>query len=175
MESDFVDKLLILLLITILPISIFIASNYQKRVELEMEKEIEKEQMQKVTVAVNQMQTQQVKQQYPIEIGQVYFATQSSKLVVVGQAPKANSTLIVSSVLNTESSDIKSASNSAKKNPADVLGQAVDVVAIKSESDGKFTFVKKIEEKPSGIIEIRFDMDQSSTTVQYDLDKNTQL
>jgi len=55
------------------------------------------------------------------------------------------------------------------------LGQAVDVVAIKSEDDGSFTFVKKIDSKPIGIIDLRFDMDQSSATVQYDLEENKQL
>ena len=175
MDSDIIDKLLIILLIILLPISVFIASNYQKKNELALEKEIEQEQMKKVTAAVNQINSQQIQPQYPVEIEQVYFATESSKLVITGKAPKANSTLMVSSVISIKNSQDKNSSSSAKKEPSDVLGQAVDVVAIKSEDDGSFTFVKKIDSKPIGIIDLRFDMDQSSATVQYDLEENKQL
>jgi len=111
MDSDIIDKLLIILLIILLPISVFIASNYQKKNELALEKEIEQEQMKKVTAAVNQINSQQIQPQYPVEIEQVYFATESSKLVITGKAPKANSTLMVSSVISIKNFQDKNSSS----------------------------------------------------------------
>lgn len=176
MESDFLDKLLIVLLITILPVSFFIASNAQKKYELEQKAQIEKEQMAKVTQTVEQLRARDAISMPEIEIDQVYYATESSKLVVTGRAPKKNTVVMVSTVFLQGLKDDKEASASVKtKSTPNVLGQAVDVVAIETDANGDFTFVKKVEEEQAGLVDVRFDQDKSSASVQYDINTQKQV
>jgi len=177
MHSDLTEKLLILIMITLLPVSVFVASNYQQKLEKQQRESLEKEQIAKVNALMAQLQTQAVQNEAKsIEIGQVYYATQSGKLVVKGSAPKAESNILVSQVLTAAPTNKdRNVSHSASNSAYNVLGEAVDVVAIKSDKNGDFTFVKKISSQEASVIDLRFDQDQSSATIQFDLLKLKQL
>jgi Na+-transporting NADH:ubiquinone oxidoreductase subunit NqrC len=176
MESDLLDKLLILLLITVLPVSIFLATNYQKKIIQNEKAELEKEQMIKVTETVKEIRAHDMQVKPEIEIEQVYYATESSKLVVTGTAPLRDTIVMVSTVLTGEADkkDAEATQSGKKKATPNVLGQAVDVVAIDVDEDGNFTFVKKVESEDARVIDIRFDQDSSSATVQYNLKEQKQ-
>jgi len=178
MNSDLIDKLLIILMIVLLPVSVFFASNHQKKYEKLREEELAREQMERVTQAVAAIQNQaEANAQKNLEITQVYYATESGKLVIKGTAPKPDQNIMVSAVLSPpgKSKNDTSDKSDSGNNGNNVLGQEVDVVAIKTDENGDFAYVRKIDAKEASLIDIRFDQDRSSATVQFDLQKRKQI
>ncbi|NMB56905.1 hypothetical protein GYA19_03140 [Candidatus Beckwithbacteria bacterium] len=179
---DLFDKFLIIVLIIILPTSIFFSARaYQNEIK-ELKSNADQEKIAKVNEAIDDIETQldttftkvQEKKTVPIEISSVKFATTSGKLEVTGKAPGKNLNIMVSAIVTpiktTEKS--KTSSGSAKKVDDSVLGEKVEVIAVKTDGEGNFKFIKQVDLKKIDLIELRFDQGDSSATIQYDLVRN---
>lgn len=181
MKIDILDKIIILALIAILPASIFLASKFQNENETLMVKKIQDEQLAKVNKVIENIEETKNSQEIgskiiPIKISNVEYATDSGKLTIEGLAPGKNLNIMVSAVL-TSKDDKKNINNKIASKAAIldedlVLGQNVEVIAIKTDENGNFKFVKNINIKTTDAIELRFDQAESSATIQYDFSEN---
>jgi hypothetical protein len=178
MKSDILDKFLILLLIITLPVSIFLTSQYGKKIGQEKEKKLQEEQMVKLNQALTEIRnnetTNQQAIQTDIKIDEINFATKSGELTISGSAPVKNLNIVISAITTPAKIKAKSDKRSSKSGELseEVLGQKVDVVAVKTDNDGKFEFVKKIDSEKIGLIDIRLDQGEASLTVQYSFLEN---
>jgi hypothetical protein len=184
MKSDLFDKLLIVLMVILLPVSIFIASTLKDSSDIAAGNQSTDESQQRIDQALEQLQNAakpaQAVQVPPITIQSISFASKSGELRVTGEAPGKNLNVMVSAVItppktlhkpSTELDITESASDSASLGES-VLGESVDMVAVKTSSDGSFTFIKKIDTKKADLIELKLDQGESTATVQYNLLEN---
>jgi negative regulator of sigma E activity len=165
--NDLLDKILVILLIITLPLSIYLTSKSDNNPIAQPNPEA-------VVAQAPAQPNPQVEKPDPIIINDVSYATQTGQLKIVGVAPIANLNIMVSAVV-TKSSE-KNATNSAQPSPSaqaeSILGKAIEVIAVKTNEKGKFTFAKIISDKSIEEIEIRFEQAESTTTIQYDLLNN---
>ena len=174
MKTDLLDKILIILMITILPIGIFVASKYKNQSENQAVAEETQIAEAKLNEAVEKIQkaAEVEKESYiePILIDKVSYASSSGEMDVVGRAPGSNMTVMVSAVITPSvyAKDDKKASGSAKvKN--EILGETVEVFAVKTDANGEFQLVKEFDAEEIDIVELRFEQSESTATVQYNL------
>lgn len=178
MKSDLIDKLLIILLVVILPASIFSASKIEEKEKIRTEEKLRQEQLAKVDEVIKKIEQKTETDSMAsltsaIEIKEVVYASKSGELSIKGKAPEKKLNVMISTIITPpNSNNTKQASSSAFNQ---VLGQEVAVNAVKTNNDGEFEFVKKINKKEVDIIELRFDQNQSSATVQYDVSKNKRI
>ncbi len=190
MKTDLLDKFLILLLISMLPTAIFITSQNQELEGGNAKKAAEAEQ--KIHQAIQQLQASKpvdVPKAAPITIDKISYATESGELTITGVAPGRNLNVMVSATVlphkkttpapttKSEIDTTSSSSSAAKASSLDdaVLGESVEVVAVKADVDGKFTLVKKVDFKKTDLVELRFDQADSTATVQYSIQENKRL
>lgn len=192
MFNDIFDKLLVLLLVITLPMAIFFTSQHQNQLDEKANEQVNEKQIQKIDQAIKQIQsssaskkTDEEAKAVPINIDKISFATQSGELKVSGIAPGKNLNIMVSAVVTPIKKEIpktKIASKSAQPKATEsasldetVLGQSVEVVAVKAGDKGEFSFVKKLDLQKPGILELRFEQGESTATIQYDLSKNKRV
>jgi len=177
--TDFVDKILILLLILMLPISVVLTSTYRSEADEKSQLQAEEVKLQKIDQALDQIKTtvasDQQSKTLPIEIASVTFASASGELKVKGKAPLGNLNVMVSAVVLPAEKlkplpEEKTASGSAETEDEEaVLGDAVEVVAVKPNEEGEFAFVKKVDPDEVSLIELRLEQADSEVTIQYNL------
>jgi hypothetical protein len=174
--TDIFDKILISLLVLMLPLSIFITSRSKNQLEGGGSTQLEEANMQRIDMAIDQIKTtvaSDKKSHKPdISIESVTFASTSGELKVRGTAPTANLNIMVSAIISPPETDSKSASGSAEVvgiTDEAVLGEAVEVVAVKPNSEGKFAFIKRLNQAKVGIIELRLKQLDSEVVIQYNL------
>jgi hypothetical protein len=184
--ADFLDKFLIFLLILILPITIFLSNKAYKEEIQGGENGLGQDKLEQVDQAIQQLETQldnkinsqQAKKTNPIKITDVSFASSSAELRVFGIAPTKNLNVMVSAIVTpkggftTEYQKEKIGTKSSSL-VEPVLGQAVEVIAVRTDGDGHFEFAQKVDIKKVDLIELRFDQGDSSVTVQYSIRDNT--
>ncbi|MGI5827895.1 MAG: hypothetical protein ACOX6V_02615 [Patescibacteria group bacterium] len=176
--TDIVDKILILLLVLMLPLSIFLTSHYKDKLEGE---DLEEVKMQKIDKAIDQIKTTVASEKKPpvtpITIESVTYASTSGELKVKGKAPNNNISVMVSATVTPPATSAKTASDSAEtvgSSEEAVLGETVEVLAVKPDTEGEFTFVKKLDPEDVGVIELRLEQLESEVTIQYNLQEEDQ-
>ncbi|NMC35698.1 hypothetical protein GYA49_01495 [Candidatus Beckwithbacteria bacterium] len=174
MQTDFLDKILILLMVLILPVGIYTASKYAGQLDEPKEEQVQIAE-EKLNEAVAKIQEAAVPQQEepkiaPIEIADVSYASESGELIVSGAAPAANLNVMVSAVVTPSTYNTKTKNKDGSGES--VLGEQVEVHAVKTDSVGHFTYKRKVDVKDIDLIELRFEQSESSATVQYNLVEN---
>lgn len=188
MKTDKMDKILIVVLILLVPSSVVVASFLERKDEEQSILEVKQLNEQKFNKVIEELKTAKDQplpepSQPKIEITNVSYATQSGTLTVKGKAPGKNLTVMVSTIVTKHSPQraqtLPSPSASASAQPTHsaalsdsdldelVLGEAVDVKAVKTDGSGAFTYVREINEIEEALIDLRFDQGDSTAMVQY--------
>lgn len=175
--SDLVDKIIVLFLILLLPINILISSKMNKG---NNDKDIEVS-IEEMDRAINELESKIAAKEADdntlISIESVNYASSSGELVVTGQAPISNLNVMVSATVSNKNNPInnKNQASGSAQIANEVLGRNVEMVAVKTDEKGMFRFIRKINKEKVELIELRFDQDKASATIQYDfeLDKRT--
>ncbi len=199
--SQLIDKLVVFLLIIILPVSIYVSSQLDQKSHEDQVRAIEEEKISKINEAIKKMEAnkqaelEKLSSQIvpPITIEAVNYYKDKNEIKVEGTAPGTNLNVMISSMITkykdvdpvADSDDSLEASTSAEASASskpqkpiakvaediNVLGESVEVKAVKSDDVGKFSFIKKIDDDVA-LLELRFDQADSTATVQWDFIEN---
>lgn len=157
-----------------MPISVIVVARMDNETKDNSGEILVQENMAKLDKALAELESKiadtKINSPTPISIETVDYATASGKLVIEGKAPTADTNVMIATVVTPKS---KTASESAKTN--NVLGEAVELVAVKADNNGKFVFMKKIDAKKIEIVELKFEQGGSNTTITYDLEKRKRV
>lgn len=171
-----IDKLLLVLLITLLPLGIVVSKRvFSPETDAVTARET---QIQEVEKLISQLSETQVDQTdatntlaRPITVSGIGFASDSGILRLEGQAPTAATLVKVSFSYLPKVPDIPELNPEV---PDPVLGQDVVVKAVKPNESGHYVLEYKVPYK-EGIIETTITQGESEQTIQFDLNENRQL
>ena len=190
---DIIDKVLVVVLVITLPIGIFVSAHMQESADVAKAEQIEQEKIGKLNQTLEELKAASAKETVvkapeiePITIRSVVYASDSGKLRVEGTAPGTNLNVMVQAVVTEKAKPtpkpkkvVKQASGSAnvavKEDDSSVLGEAVDVVAVKTDDTGNFTLVREVDTDEVTLVELRFDQAESTATIQYDFIANKRI
>lgn len=167
--GDLFDKFLILLLIITLPLSIYFASKYSKKINTTSQTK---------TTTTSPVQ-QEVQPNAQIKISQVFHDQEKNQLIINGKAPVANLNIMALSIITPKKETIKESTKSGKtkestiaalKTNENVLGQNVEVKAIKANNEGTFIYIYDTRKLNLEQVEIRFEQLDATATIQYDFE-----
>ena len=191
--SDLLDKFLILILVVTLPVGVFVSSKVQENADLNEAVLIEQEKMTKIDKTLEDLRAASAKEAIPvaptiepIEISIVTYNEDEEKIRIEGTAPGTNLNVMVQAVVTKIAKPtplpvkiIKAASGSGnvaeKVEDKSVLGESVDVVAVRTDNDGNFVLVREIDYDSTALLELRFDQAESTATIQYDFIANRRI
>lgn len=171
-----VDKLLLLLLITLMPIGILVSR--QVFAQPKDEAEARAAQIKEVDSLINQLEKKateppseaQVKDE-PMIINGIGYASDSGSLRLEGQAPKANTTVMVTVTVLPPKVKIPELEPELD---TQVLGQEVVIKAVKPKADGQFIFEYPVPGK-RGIVEVQIKQGNAEQLIQFDVENQRQL
>jgi hypothetical protein len=164
-----VDKLLLVLLLLMLPLGVVASKHFFTGTSTET-KPSEYEQLGETLQQIANKQQTPKEETSKIGISGVVASTQSGVLTVTGQAPSETMTVMVTATILPVAGSAPTQSSKSD----DVLGQTVEIKAIKPKAGGTFSFQYPIEDI-EGVVELRFEQGTSVTTVQYDVISGKQI
>jgi hypothetical protein len=177
--SNLFDKLLIVLLLTLLPVGLWFSYSWAKSADEKSSGGVAgATDTQKIESLIAQINAQKTAPRpettpLPFSITDVSQASESNTIKIRAKAPANDLAVLVSAtVLPVED---KTASGSAKKDDL-VKGSKVDTWSIAPENDKTFEVSVELDKKQKdGIIELRLEQDRSINTVRFDIAKKAQI
>lgn len=166
---NLLDKLLLVLLLLMLPLGV-VASKKLLGGSLTADKPSEFEQLGQTLEKIADKQKTPGSAIPEIGITGVVASSESGMLTVAGVAPSESTTVTVTATILPTAT----AETGTQKKSDEVLGQTVEIKAIKPKAGGSFSFNYPVR-GVTGVVELRFEQGMSVTTVQYDMKERKQI
>jgi len=170
-----VDKILLLILVFLLPLSLVVTYKYFPTEDLSSKKQQELEGrveglIQQLTVAANE----QKKETQTIKLSQAIYASDSGTLTVAGSAPTGNAAVLVSATVlpSNKPTTVKAG---AKTTADNVKGSKVETVSIQPDKKGLFKYEYDVGRISDGVVELRFEQGTNVETVRFDMATKKQV
>lgn len=185
--NKLIDKLIILLLISSIPLGIYMSSKFDNKANQKIDN-VEKAKLEKIDQVINNLNeikkkpkpTPVVKTKDP-EI-KISLAEKTAKyeLTIKGKAPKPNFYIMATEIITyqkpTPTPKPKTATKSAKPTPKPKHNQpnpkdTIKAQAIKPDKNGNF-ILKLPTSENMNLIQIKFEQDEVSKTIQFSIPEN---
>jgi hypothetical protein len=172
---NLIDKLLLGSLVILLPIGLILSQRFFEE-EAAPQQQAESldtaklEELIKQTVAQSQPK---IDKPASFQIASVTYASESGSLRVVGTAPETTSSVMVSAIVLPKATPAPSGQTQLVEK---VQGTKVELESITPKPSKEFVYEYEISPgQLNGIIELRLEQNQSSTTLRFDLEQKKQV
>jgi hypothetical protein len=172
-----VDKVLLATLILLMPIGILSSYTFFNNGKASQVQQEQAEQIQKIEALLSRIAdgntiSEEAENEEPtIGVSSITFDSSVGTLRVSGYVPDPSMAILVTVAVQPTK---KLVGTSGLVKDPEILGQAVKTISIKPQAAGAFVFEYPVNAE-SGLVDIRFDQDRATRTIQFSLDDKRQV